>query len=150
MEVLLLQDIPGIGKKSDLLVVGDGYALNFLLPRRAALVATPIVRKRYADLIRRRAEERETEKSAKRDAAAALSSKSITIVKKATKTGKLYAGITEAMLVEEIQKQLGVQVKEDDVDLPEHLKTVGSHQVGVQMGDQKVQLTVKIEAEQAA
>lgn len=149
MEVLLLQDIPGVGKKSDLIVVGDGYALNFLLPRRAALVATPLVRKRYADLIRRRAEERETEKSAKRDAAAAVSGKTITITKKATKAGKLYAGITEAMIVAEVQKQLGVTVKEDDVDLPEHLKTVGSHNVNVQMGDQKVQVTVQIQAEAA-
>lgn len=149
MEVLLLQDIPGVGKKSDLIVVGDGFALNFLLPRRAALVATPLVRKRYADLIRRRAVERDVESSAKRDAAAAVSGKTITITKKATKAGKLYAGISEAMIVAEIQKQLAVTVKEDDVNLPEHLKSIGSHVLGVQMGDQKVQVTVKIEAEVA-
>ena len=149
MEVLLLQDIPGVGKKSDLIVVGDGYALNFLLPRRAALVATPLVRKRYADLIRRRAEERETEKSAKRDAAAAVAGKTVVLAKKASKAGKLYAGVTEAMVIAEIQKQLGVAVKEDDLDMPEHFKTVGTHQVGVQMGDQKVQVSVKVEAEAA-
>lgn len=149
MEVLLLQDIPGVGKKSDLIVVGDGFALNFLLPRRAALVATPLVRKRYADLIRRRAEEREAEKSAKSSAAEALSGKTVTISKKATKTGKLYAGITEEHLVQEVRKQLGVQVKEDDIDLPEHIKAVGSHQISVTMGDQTVQVTVKVEAETA-
>lgn len=150
MEVLLLQDIPGVGKKSDLIVVGDGYALNFLLPRRAALVATPLVRKRYADLIRRRAEERESEKAAKTSAANAISGKTIVITKKATKNGKLYAGIAEDAIVKELNKQLGISIKEDDLDLPEHLKTVGSHQVGVQMGDQKVQVTVKVEAEVAA
>lgn len=149
MEVLLLQDIPGIGKKSDLIVVGDGYALNFLLPRHAALVATPLVRKRYADLIRRRAEERETEKSAKRDAAAAIAGKTVVIAKKASKTGKLFASVTESMVAGEIKKQLSVDVKEDDVDMPEHLKTVGSHQVSVRMGDQAVQVTVKIEAQEA-
>lgn len=149
MEVLLLQDIPGIGKKSDLIVVGDGYALNFLLPRHAALVATPLVRKRYADLIRRRAEERETEKSAKRDAAAAIAGKTVVITKKASKTGKLFASVTESMVAGEIKKQLSVDVKEDDVDMSEHLKTVGSHQVSVRMGDQVVQVTVKIEAQQA-
>ena len=146
MEVLLLQDIPGVGKKSDLIVVGDGYALNFLLPRRAALVATPVVRKRYAEHIRRRAEEREAEKSAKRDAASAISGKVITIAKKASKTGKLYASVTESMIASEIQKQLSVQVKEDDIDMAEHLKTVGSHVVSVRMGEQTVQVTVKVEA----
>jgi large subunit ribosomal protein L9 len=149
MEVLLLQDIPGVGKKSDLIVVGDGYALNFLLPRHAALVATPLVRKRYADLIRRRAEDREAEKAMKSNAANAISGKTIVIVKKATKAGKLYAGITEALVLEEVKKQLGIDVKEDDLIMPEHFKTVGSHQVAVQMGDQKVQVTVKVEAEAA-
>ncbi len=149
MEVLLLQDIPGIGKKSDLIVVGDGYALNFLLPRRAALVATPLVRKRYADLIRRRAEERETEKSAKRDAAAAISGKTVVIAKKASKTGKLFASVTESMVAAEIKKQLSVEVKEDDVGMSEHLKTVGSHQVSVRMGEQTVAVTVKVEAQEA-
>lgn len=150
MEVLLLQDIPGVGKKSDLIVVGDGYALNFLLPRRAALVATPLVRKRYADLIRRRAEDRETEKAVKSNAANAISGKTIVIVKKATKAGKLYAGITEALVLEEMKKQLGIDVKEDDLIMPEHFKTVGLHQVSVQMGEQKVHVTVKIDAEAAA
>lgn len=149
MEVLLLQDIPGIGKKSDLIVVGDGYALNFLLPRRAALVATPLVRKRYADLIRRRAEERESEKSAKRDAAAAIAGKTVVIAKKASKTGKLFASVTESMVATEIKKQLSVDVREDDIDMPEHLKTVGSHQVSVRMGEQTVQVTVKVEALEA-
>lgn len=146
MEVLLLQDIPGIGKKSDLIVVGDGYALNFLLPRRAALVATPLVRKRYADLIRRRAEERETEKAAKMDAANAVSGKTIVIAKKATKTGKLYAGISEDAVATELKAQLGIEVKADDVEMAEHFKSVGEHQAFVQIGDQRVQLTVKVEA----
>ncbi len=149
MEILLLQDIPGVGKKSDLIVVGDGYALNFLLPRRAALVATPLVRKRYADLIRRRAEERETEKSMKLSAATTMSSKALLFVKKVTKTGKLYAGITEEHIMQELQKQLGVTVKEDDINLAEHIKTVGTHTVEVKMGDQKVKVEVKVEAEKA-
>lgn len=149
MEILLLQDIPGVGKKSDLIVVGDGYALNFLLPRRAALVATPLVRKRYADLIRRRAEERETEKSMKSSAAATMSSKALLFVKKVTKTGKLYAGITEEHIMQELQKQLGVTVKEDDINLAEHIKTVGTHGVEVKMGDQKVKVEIKVEAEKA-
>jgi len=149
MEVLLLQDIPGVGKKSDLIVVGNGYALNFLLPRRVALVATPLVRKRYADLIRRRAEEIESEKVVKTSVANAISGKTIVITKKATKNGKLYAGITEDAIVKELNKQLGISIKEDDLDLVEHIKTVGAHLVSVQIGDQRVQVTVKVEAEVA-
>lgn len=150
MEVLLLQDIPGVGKKNDLILVGDGYALNFLLPRNAALVATPLVRKRYADLIRRRAEERENEKALKSSAVAALTGKSILLKKKASKTGKLYAGIGESVIIAELKKQLGIEVASDDLDLPEHLKTVGTHSVVVTLGTQKVTVTVNVEAETVA
>jgi large subunit ribosomal protein L9 len=150
MEVLLLEDINGIGKKNDLLVVGDGYALNYLLPKRAALVATPLVRKRYADLIRRRAEERERERAAQAGAAQAVSGKTVTFKRKVTKTGKLYAGITEKAIAEALNEQHKVHVTEDAIDMSEHIKTTGSHQVSVKMGEQMLPLTVLVEAEKAA
>lgn len=149
MEVLLLQDINGIGKKNDLLVVGDGYALNNLLPRRAALVATPLVRKRYAELIRKRAEERETERSAQMGAASALSGQTLLFTKKITKTGKLYAGITEKNIAEALKDQLNYDISEDNITMDEHIKTVGTHQVTVRMSNQNIVLNVKVDAEKA-
>ncbi len=149
MEILLLQDITGIGKKNDLLVVGDGYALNYLLPRRAALVATPVVRKRYAELIRRRAEEREREKSAQADAARAVSGKTITFVHKVTKTGKLYAAITKSAIVEALKEQLSLQIAEDAVVLDEAIKTIGTHTIQVMVSGQSVPLTINVAAEKA-
>jgi large subunit ribosomal protein L9 len=149
MEILLLQDIPGIGKRNDLLVVGDGYALNYLLPRRAALVATPLVRKRYAELIKRRAEEREKEKSARAGAVQALSGKTITFAKKATKTGKLYAAITEKAIVDALKEQLAIEVKEDDLVIDEPIKAIGTTSITVMMGDSKVPVSVKVDGEKA-
>lgn len=147
MEVLLLQDIPGIGKKNDLLVVGDGYALNYLLPKRAALIATPLVRKRYAEFIRRRAEEREREKGAIAGVAQAISGKTITFTKKITKTGKLYAAITEQNVVEALKEQLDVTVTEDMVKIDDQIKSTGTHQIMIQMGEQVVSLNVAVEAD---
>ncbi len=149
MEVLLLQDINGIGKKNDLLVVGDGFALNNLLPRRAALVATPVVRKRYAELIRKRAEEREMEKSAQSSAAVALSGKTVLFTKKVTKAGKLYAGITEKNIAEALKEQLKYDVSEDDIQMDEHIKAAGTHQVMVRIANQNVPVNVKVDAEKA-
>ena len=148
MEILLLQDIAGIGKKNDLLVVGDGFALNNLLPRRAALVATPLVRKRYAELIRRRAEEREDERTAQAGAAQALSGKTLLFSKKATKAGKLYASITEKAIQEALKEQLKYDVTEENITMDEHIKTVGSNQVMVKIANQSVPVLVKIDAEQ--
>jgi len=150
MEVLLLEDIAGIGKKNDLLVVGDGFALNNLLPRRAALVATPLVRKRYADLIRRRAEERETERAAQAGSAKALSGKSISFTKKVTKAGKLYAAINQKAIVEAIKEQLTMDLTEDAIMMDEPIKSTGTHSVRIKMNDQMIPLSVVVDAEKEA
>lgn len=147
MEVLLLQDVPGVGKKNDLLVVGDGFALNYLLPKRAALVATPLVRKRYAEFIRRRAEEREREKSAAQSAAEAVADKSIIFAKKVTKTGKLYAAITQKNIVEAFKDQHDLEISEDSVKLDEPIKTTGKHQIMLQLGTQVVTVDVTVTEE---
>lgn len=147
MEVLLLQDVPGVGKKNDLLVVGDGFALNYLLPKRAALVATPLVRKRYAEFIRRRAEEREREKSVAQGAVQAVSDKPLVFSKKVTKTGKLYAAITEKNIVEAFKDQHSVEVSEDAVKIDEPIKTTGKHQIMLQIGAQVVTVDVTVTAE---
>ena len=149
MEILLLEDINGVGKKNDLLLVGDGYALNFLLPKRAALVATPLVRKRYAVLIRRRAEEREREKSAQADAVKAVSGKTITFVRKVTKTGKLYAAINETIIAEALKEQLSMDIAESAIILDEPIKTTGTHSVQLKLSDQTVPLSVVVQAEKA-
>ncbi len=147
MEVLLLQDIPGIGKKNDLLVVGDGFALNYLLPKRAALIATPLVRKRYAEFIKRRAEEREKEKEAASGTIAAMAGKTLNFKKKVTKTGKLYAAITEKNIAEALKEQLNVDISEDAIKIDEQIKATGSHQIMLQMGERVVTVNVLVEAE---
>lgn len=147
MEILLLQDIAGIGKKNDLLIVGDGYALNYLLPRRAALVATPVVRKRYADLIRRRAEEREKEKATQAGVAKSLAEKSLTFTKKVTKTGKLYAAINKKAIVEALKEQLSLDIGEEAVMMDEAIKSTGTHSVSIKINDQMVALSVAVVAE---
>ena len=147
MEILLLQDVTGVGKKNDLLVVGDGYALNYLLPHRKALVATPTVRKRYADQIRKRAEEKEQERALRANAAAALAGKSVTFTKKVTKTGKLYAAINEQQISEAMKTQLGVEFSPDAIQMDEHIKATGNFTVKIKIGDGQQALGVVVKAE---
>lgn len=150
MEVLLLQDVANVGHKSDIVVVGDGYAMNFLLPRRMGLVATPLVRRRYAEQIKVRTEDREKERAARTGLLAALAGKQITFQKKASKTGKLYASITEKHIADALAEQLKVNVSAENIDLPEHLKNVGTHAVTVRLGDASQAVNVVVQAEAAA
>jgi len=145
MEVLLLEDINGIGKKNDLLVVGDGFALNCLLPQRKALVATPTVRRRYADQIRKRAEEKERDRQVQANVAAALAGKVVEFTRKVTKTGKLYAAINEEQIAEALKAQHQIDVTPEHIMVSEHIKSTGSFQIQVKLGStlQNVQVVVK-------
>ena len=148
MEILLLEDVTGIGKKNDLLVVGDGFALNFLLPQRKALVATPTVRKRYADQIRKRAEEKEHEKQLQADAAQAIAGKTVTFARKASKTGKLYAAIAEEQISKALAEQHSLTVAADAILLPEPIKMTGTFAVQVKMGAVQSTLSVVVTPQQ--
>lgn len=147
MEVLLLQNVAKLGKKDDLLVVGDGFALNYLLPTRQAIVATPLVRRRYAERIRSRAEEREVEKSSQEGAAKALSGKVLKFKKKVTKTGKLYAAISEKVLSEALRDQHKMDILAADIEIGQPIKSVGKSEIMVRMGGQKLPVSVVVEAE---
>ena len=147
MEILLLEDINGIGKKNDLLVVGDGFALNFLLPQRKALVATPTVRKRYADVIRKRAEEKEGEQKLRMAAASALAGKSVTFSRKATKTSKLYAAITPEDISEALKAQHSLDIPADSIHTNDAIKALGTFQATVKVGGDSHTVGVVVTAE---
>ncbi|MBI3331338.1 50S ribosomal protein L9 [Candidatus Peregrinibacteria bacterium] len=147
MEILLLQDVNGIGKKNDLLVVGDGFALNFLLPQRKALVATPTVRKRYADQIRKRAEEKERERQIRMNAAAALAGKTLQFTKKVTKTGKLYAAVSEDHIADALKEQHGLEIPSESVILAEPIKATGNFTAKVKLGDSEQSISIVVKAE---
>jgi large subunit ribosomal protein L9 len=146
MEVLLLTDISGVGKKNDLIVVRSGFALNHLLPMRKALVVTPNVRKRYAEQIKTRALEREKEKELVSSLSAALSGKIVHVEAKATKTGKLYAALHEEAIVDALAKEHGITLPASALTIPEHIKTAGVHSVTVTIGSKSQSVSVEVKA----
>lgn len=147
MQLLLLQDVSNVGRKNDLVIVGDGFALNHLLPRRIALVATPLVRKRYASDIRRRAEEREQEKQLQVSAAAALTGVTVRFTKKTTKTGKLFAAISAKSIAQALEAQAGITIAESAITIEEPIKALGTHTVTLTLAGESVSLPVIVAAE---
>jgi large subunit ribosomal protein L9 len=147
MELLLLEDIPGIGVRNDIVVVSNGFALNNLLPRRRALVATPAVRKRYAEQIRRRAEEKLREADLARSASAILTEKAILFARKVNEAGKLYASISEKDISDALSEQLEIEVAEADVKLTDPIKATGTFAALIRIGDQDLEAKVEVKAE---
>lgn len=147
MEVLLLSDISGIGKKNDLIVVAPGFALNHLLPSRQAIVVTPNVRRQYAEQIKRRALEREQERQLLQSVSSAIGGKVLHISAKTAKTGKLYASVTEDVIRDTLKSEFGIDVPSSAITLKDHIKTVGTHTVTLTVGAQSSSLTIDVKAE---
>jgi large subunit ribosomal protein L9 len=149
MELLLLEDINGIGKRNDIIVVGDGFALNCLLPQRKALVATPTVRKRYADQIKRRAEEREHERKLQLEAAGMLTGKVVHLNRKVTKTDKLYAAVSAKDISEQLKTEHDIAIAADKIQVAEPIKGIGNFTVQVEIGTQSYLLTIQVSKEES-
>lgn len=128
MKVILLQDVKAQGKKGDMITVSDGYARNFLLPRKLAMEATvdAINAKKNADAAAlRRIEE---DKKAALALKAKLEKTPVKIYAKAGSGGRLFGSVTTKEISEALQKQYGVELPKTRLELAEPIKTFGTFQ----------------------
>ena len=131
MKCILLTDVKGIGKKDEIINVSDGYARNFLFPKKWALEATPGALK---EVEKKRAAEaaREAERRAEAEAKALmLKDKTITLSVKCGDKGRLYGSITTAEIAAELEKQHGIKVDKRKIDLSDPIRTVCDVKISV-------------------
>ncbi|MCH5353725.1 MAG: 50S ribosomal protein L9 [Acutalibacter sp.] len=131
MKVVLLQDVKSIGKKGELVNVSDGYARNFLMPRKLAKEANAQAMNelKNAEAAREYKIKTETEQAQKN--ADALSGKTVKIYGKAGQGGKLFGSVTAKELTEEIKKQFGVEVEKKKIVLESDIKAFGTYNFDV-------------------
>jgi large subunit ribosomal protein L9 len=144
MEVILLQDVDNVGKKGAVASVADGYARNFLLPRKLAEMATPArvenVRKAVAD--REAREHREAEQAEEvRD----LLGKTVITIAMAAGTGdRIFGSVTNQDVATAIFEARKVRVDKRKVMLDEPIKTLGTHMVHVDVHESVEPAEVKV------
>lgn len=133
MKVILQQDVKGQGKKGEMIDAAEGYARNFLLPRKLAVPAT-------ADAINTmnlKETARRKEEAANRAAAVAaadrLRGKTVKVAAKGGAGGKLFGAVTGKEISEALASQLGVEVAKQQLVL-EPIKTFGAHEVKAKLG----------------
>lgn len=143
MQVILTQDVEKIGQRGDIVEVSRGYVRNFLAPRGLAEVATPAkmeeARREMAE-----AEERDRRLSERAEEIAATLNKSvITIEARTGEDERIFGSITAANIASAIERARGIHLDRRRVKLAEPIKSLGTHQVPVQVhGD--VEANVKI------
>lgn len=134
MKLILLSDVPTLGQRGDLVDVSDGYARNFLLPKRKAMKATP---KALDQADKLKASREVADKIAKEDAeriATQLTGVRVVIAAQAGDEGKLYGSITSGDAVEGILKFTGVELERNQVELRDGpIRAIGLHEVWVHL-----------------
>lgn len=130
MEIILIENVKGLGERGAKVRVADGYARNFLLPRRLAVSAAGGAGRQFETLVRQ-AERREAKQRSGAEAAAAqLAGVSLRITATAGEEDVLFGSVTTARLAEELAK-LGHTVDRKQIELEEPIKRLGSYEVTI-------------------
>lgn len=146
MKVILLQDVKGKGKKGQMLEISDGYARNYLLPRKLAVEAT-------ADAVntKKMNDKAAAEKAAKERAEAVEVSKklrelTLTVTAKGGGAGKLFGSVTSQEIADALKANTGIVLDKRKIVISDPIKSVGTYTVQCKLGYEIVApLTVKIQ-----
>ena len=145
MKVILLQDVKGKGKKGQLLEVSDGYARNFMLPRKLATEATPDAINTMKMNDKATQERIAREKAEALAVAEKLRGMTVTVTAKGGGAGRLFGSITNAEIADALAKQ-GIQLDKRKIVMGETIKSVGTYTVTCKLGYEiTAPLKVKIE-----
>ena len=145
MKVILLQDVKGKGKKGQMIEVSDGYARNFMLPKKMAIEATAdaINTKNMND--KATAERIAKEKAAALELSNKLRTMTLVVTAKGGGQGRLFGAVTNAEISAALEKQ-GIKLDKRKIVLAENIKNVGTYTVTCKLGYEiNAPLTVKIE-----
>jgi large subunit ribosomal protein L9 len=132
MKVILTGDVEKLGKSGDLKDVTDGYARNFLIPRRLAVPAAGGAYRAWQHDVASREEKRQREREDAEVAAQRIASTTLTLGVKVGEGGKLYGSIGAKDIADALGRR-GIEVDRHRVDLEEPLKTLGTYKVAVRM-----------------
>jgi len=149
MEVILREHVDNLGRRGEIVKVAAGYARNYLLPRKLALLATE-GNKKHVERERKIMEVKEAEEKGQADALAArLGLIEISIARRVGDTDQLYGSVT-AVDIADYLKGKGFDIDRRKLILPESIKTIGDHKVPLKLHREvTVPLTVKVVKEGA-
>lgn len=145
MEIILLQDVKTLGKKGQTVTVNDGYARNFVIPKKLGIEANP---KNINDLKLQKAHDEKLAKEqleAAKELALKIEEKAVELKIKAGEGGKTFGSISSKEIGKAVLEQLKLDIDKKKIVLPDPIKTIGTHEVSVKLHkDVTAKLTIKI------
>ena len=132
MKVILTKDVETLGKSGDMKSVADGYATNFLIPRKLAVPAAGGAYRAWQHDIASREDKRQRERGDAEIAATRIASTTLTLGVKVGEGGKLYGSITTKEIAEALARR-GIDVDRHKIELEEPLKSLGTYKVAIKV-----------------
>ncbi len=146
MKVIFLKDVPKIGKRYESKNVSDGFALNFLIPNKHAIIATPEAEKRIGLERSREDGEKKVQEELLAKSLGALESDIVTIKGRANEKGHLFAGLHAAEIIPELEKQGHIKIAAEHLVLDKPIKEVGEHKIMVKVGKKSAKFMLVVKA----
>jgi large subunit ribosomal protein L9 len=146
MKVILLKDVAKIGRKYDVKNVADGYALNFLIPKGAAKVATSEALKKIEVLKTELDAERKVQEDLLSKNLHEIDGKEAKISVKANDKGHLFAALHATDIVTAVKESLGADIIAEFIVLDHPIKETGEHTIEVKVGEKSAKLKLVVEA----
>lgn len=148
MKIILEENVEKLGEKGELKEVKSGYARNFLFPKNLAIPASESAIKKINEEVKKRQAIDTKTKEEAQEKAKILESKKITISVKAEKAGKLFGAISEKEIIENIKKQLGLELDPKDIEIDSPIKKVGDYKIKITLHKEiKVNVNIKVIAQ---
>ena len=134
MKVILQQDVKGQGKKGQMVEVSDGYARNFLLPKKLAVTATAENMNTMKQQAKARAAQEAAEKAEAEEISVKLQGILVKIAAKAGEGGRLFGAVTSKEISDALNEQFGLNIAKSKLALDEPIKSCGSYQIKAKLG----------------
>jgi len=148
MEIILKQDISGLGDKGEIVTVKDGYARNFLIPQGYAILATPSAKKVHEENTRQRAHKEDKIKQEAEEMAEKLAAVKLTIGAKTSSTGKIFGSVNTIQIAEALKNE-GYEIDRKNISIEgEQVKEVGKYKAQIKLHKEvKTEIEFEIIAE---
>jgi len=133
MKLILIAEVPELGRKGDVVDVSEGYARNYLLPKNLAVKATPGALSNAEALVKARREADRRSFEAAEAIAKTLVGTRVVLAARAGDEGKLFGSISTADIIEGVKKFTGIELEKGHVQLAEPIKSIGMHEIRVKL-----------------
>lgn len=148
MDIILLQDVEGLGKKFETVTVKNGYGRNYLIPQKKAVIANKMNKSTVGERLRQINAKAQKAFEAIKQLAEKIKSQPITVGAKTGSTDKIFGSVTNVQLADAIKRQAGVEVDRRKITIVDEVKTLGTYKAVIHLReDLKQEINFEVVAE---